>query len=131
MSHAVTTNFKPPRSPHKKRKEKARDRRPGMDPKHLANVRTLPSCISGRKPCDPHHLKIKGERGVGLKATDRWAVPLTRDEHVDVEKLASKREEAWFTARGIACYELAAALWSNRHNVETMAAVLEAHRGKA
>ena len=114
MNSVVTTNFKPPRSPHKKREPKARDRREGMDPKHVANVAKLRSCISGKTPCEPHHLRVAQERGVGLKATDRWCVPLTREEHNEVHRLGSRKEEQWFVKRGVACYALAYALWANK-----------------
>ena len=123
-------NFKPRKNPNKKLEPKAASKRPGMDRAHLAMIRTLPSCISGRQPCDPHHLRVKGERGVGLKATDKWAVPLTRDEHDEVHKVGSRKEEAWFAARGISnCYELASALWAAGKSRDLMLRVLEAHRG--
>jgi hypothetical protein len=127
----VTPRFKPPRSPHKVKRERARDRRPGMDPEHVRNVAKLPSCISGKKPCDPHHLKKKDERGVSLKATDRWCVPLTRDEHMEIERMGSRREVEWFKAKGIDDpFGLAAALWFNRGDLETMELVVRTHRGK-
>ena len=126
----VITRFKESKNPNRKGSPKASARRPGMDAEHLKNIRELPSCISGKgPPCDPHHLKIKGERGVSLRSTDRWAVPLTREEHMEVENLGSRREERWFLDKGIRCYELANALWGARGFKEVMLKIIEAHRG--
>lgn len=131
MMGQVTTRFKPPRTPNKPKKESAASKRPGMDPKHVSDVGKLPSCISGRKPCDPHHLKIKKERGVGLKATDRWCVPLTREEHDDVQPRNQTQELAWFKKRGIDPYALANALWFNKGDIKTMQKVVETHLNMA
>lgn len=122
-------NFKEPKNPNKKREQKAAEKRPGMSPEHLAKIRQLPSCISGKGPCDPHHLLIKRERGVGLRATDRWTVPLTRHEHDELHRKVhnEKQEEAWFKERGIDCYELADALWHSNHDLESMQKVFVAH----
>lgn len=95
-----------------------------MDKKHLANIRLLPSVLSHREPCEPHHLRIKQERGVGLKATDRWAIPLTHEEHMAVHMVGSKREEEWFAAKGIACYAIAYSLWANRGDLEAMRKII-------
>jgi hypothetical protein len=121
----VTPRFKVPKS--LRRERKARDERPGMSAKYLAAIRKLPSCISGRSPCEAHHLRIKEERGVSMRATDRWAVPLTWDEHHDVHRVGSRREEAWFKQHGIDARALAEALWNNKHSEETMLLVLRAH----
>jgi hypothetical protein len=74
-------------------------------------------------------LRIKEERGVGLKATDQWCVPLTRDEHIQVHTVGSRKECEWFRERGVECYELAIALWTNRHNEDAMLKVIIKHRG--
>jgi hypothetical protein len=134
----VLANFKPTiseREKAKRNREPAASRRPGMSPEHLELIRQLPSCVSGRAGrCDPHHLKsgpAKAERSVGQKATDRWTVPLKRDEHDELERISSKREEAWFRERGIAdVVELANALWINTGDLGRMRAVLQAHMGK-
>ena len=123
----VITHFKKPRNPHKKLRAKSASRRPGMDPNHVKMVATLPSCISGKYPCDAHHLRVRAERGTSLRATDRWCVPLTREEHNECHKLGSKREEAWFLKQKIACYELANALWGARGFRDVMLRIIEAH----
>lgn len=99
-----------------------------MDPDHLTLIRQLPSCLSGKNSCDPHHLRVSSERGIGLKATDKWAIPLTRREHIDCHKVGSKKERDWFLARGIDAYALAADLWEATGNLEKMRKIVENHR---
>ena len=96
------------------------DRSTFMDKKHLENIRKLPSCLSGRTPCHAHHLRLTGERGVGMKATDRWAIPLTPEEHRDVHTVGSSKEEQWFYDRGLLCYILARRLWDKKDDFEAM-----------
>jgi len=129
----VRTFFKPPKAP-KRKEPNAASKRPGMSPEYLAAIRRMPSCISGLRPCDPHHLKCGAagrERGIGLKATDRYAIPITRDEHNQIERLGSRQEFAHFMKHGINCLELATALWNARGDDEAMLRVIEAHRGRS
>jgi hypothetical protein len=124
----VTPRFKQARAP-KTRGRKARDERPGMSAGYLAAIRKLPSCISGKSPCEAHHLKCAGGRGVGLRAEDKWALPLTHDEHINgVERIGSRNEFKWFQDRGINPLDLATALWAAWPDQEKMLSVLIAHR---
>lgn len=59
-----------------------------------------------------------------MKATDRWAIPLTHDEHLAVHMVGSKEEEEWFAKRGIACYALAFQLWANKEDLEEMRRII-------
>lgn len=123
----IIGNFKPPKNPNKPRVDK-RAEWPGNSKEHLKLIRRLPSCISGERPCDPHHLKIKEERGVGMRSRDKWAVPLTRDEHDHLEAQGSRNELRWFKKHGIENpYELANALWKASPNLETMTKIVEAY----
>lgn len=92
--------------------------RDGMSATHLANIRKLPSCVSGKRGCEAHHLcggPAATERGVSRKASDRWAVPLTHEEHMDLHTFGSRLEREWFANRGIVdVYGLADALWNAR-----------------
>jgi hypothetical protein len=125
----VLPRFKIRRLP-KVRVATSASKRAGMSPAYLAAIRRLPSCVSGQTPCEAHHLKCAGGRGVSLKAEDKWAVPLTRDEHINgVERVGSKREFDWFRVRGINCLDLAAALWAAFPDEAKMLRVLNAHRG--
>lgn len=133
----VIPNFRPSvrqRLEAKARKESAARKRPGMSEAHLVLIRQLPCCASGwRAPSDAHHLRqgLSNERGVGRKATDRWAVPLSRRMHDDLHRLGSRRELEWFQAHGIEDpLELANALWANTGDLERMRKVLEVHMGR-
>lgn len=118
-------NFKQPVNPNKKRVP-LRDKLAGNSKTHLALIRKLPSCVSGRRPCDPHHLHV--DRGMGLRARDKWCVPLTRDEHDHLHSVGSKNELAWFKKHGIENpYELAKALWKASGDLGAMAKIVEAH----
>jgi hypothetical protein len=103
------------------------DRDAYLDAKHLANIRLLASCVSGMWPCEAHHLRWSVERGVGMKATDRWAVPLTMEEHRELHTIGSREEEHWFLDRGVACYVLASQLWFRRGDLSAMRLALDKH----
>lgn len=134
------TPLKPRRTPLKRSTKpirarnpnRAADRRPGMSKNHLALIRLLPCCITGRPgPNDPHHLTsgpAAKERGVGLKATDRWAVPLSRVPHDQVQNIGSRNEQAWFRERGIAdVVALAAELWQATGDPAEMQRAIRRH----
>lgn len=123
----IIGNFKPGKNPNRT-KVSPREKWEGNSKTHLKLIRQLPSCISGRKPCDSHHLKVKEQRGVGMKARDMWTVPLTRDEHDHLEAQGSRNELRWFKERGIENpYELASALWKNTGDIERMTKIVEAY----
>jgi hypothetical protein len=110
--------------------------RPGMSPLHLENIRGLPcSVCEERRGIEAHHLKsgpAASERGVSLKATDRWAVPLCgMAHHPEIERIGSKQERDWFLSRGIDPHALAQALWDARRDPVRMDFVLRAHKQSA
>jgi hypothetical protein len=123
LGDKVWGNFRRPT----KRKKRARDKREGMSREHITLVSMLPSCISGLRPCDPHHLRVKEERGVGLRATDRWCVPLTREEHRLVHTVGSRLEEDWFAERGVDARKLAEDLWKATGDLVRMSEIVEEH----
>jgi hypothetical protein len=108
--------------------------RPGMDPRHLTMLRRLACTVCPEhRATDPHHLKsgpCVRERGVGMKATDRW-IPLCWLHHDELERLGSRRERDWFLERGIDPHLLAQALWFARGDYEKMLRVLTAHKQQA
>lgn len=131
----VIGNFRPSISERVKKKPSAQERREGNSEKHKLLIRLLPCCASGKRaPSDPHHL-LSGpagkERGVGMKATDRWLVPLSREKHDELHRLGARREQAWFAEHGIAdVYELANALWHATGDLKLMEKVLRAHMNR-
>ena len=78
---------------------------------HLAFVRELECPIyPGERPIEAHHLlRADPSRGIGRKAADRYAIPLSRKAHSELH--ACGGEESWLAARGIDGRALAAALW--------------------
>ena len=58
------------------------------DDNYLDFIRGLPSCLSGKQPVDPCHVRYadlrygKRETGAGEKPYDLWTLPLTREEHM-------------------------------------------------
>lgn len=118
-----------------KHKSTFRQERPGMSEKHLSLIRQMPCCVCMEaRPkviVDPHHLKsgpAKAERGVYLKATDRWSLPCCRVHHEMVERLPSTKETQFFMDAGVDPHDLALALWQATGDVERMVAVLIGHR---
>lgn len=106
-----------------------REDREGMDEKHLAMIRQMPCTHCLKIPaCEAHHLKCTGERGMSIKSTDRWTVPLCRIHHDEVENVGAKREIAWFQDIGLDPLELAQDLWKARGALPRMVRVLMAHR---
>lgn len=110
-------------------------RREGNCEKHKAMIRQLVCCIPGCKhapPNDPHHLKsgeARGQRGIGMKATDRFCVPLCRRHHDQLENLPSSQEIKWFQDMGLDdAHALADALWRAPRTVSAMTAIVMAHR---
>ena len=85
--------------------------RSGMSRDHLAYVRSL-SCpiYPDEGPIEAHHLlRADRTRGIGRRAADRYAIPLSTKAHRELH--AAGDEEAWLAARGIGGRALAAALW--------------------
>lgn len=95
--------------------------REGDDPKYLTAIRQLPSCVSGKRPCEAHHLlHVDGPKGVGRKNEDRYAVPLTADEHRLVHSKGD--DEAALMELGVDARALTSALWAayRKGGVEAM-----------
>jgi hypothetical protein len=134
-------NFRPDFKTDRPRRERARDRRAGMSSSHLARIRQLQCTVCyERRNLDAHHLKsgpARSERGIGLKATDRWAIPLCRIHHDEVERLGSRREPGYFDDYGIEPHCLADALWrqssdrDHEKSIDNMLAVLHRHQIQA
>jgi hypothetical protein len=105
--------------PAKKTKKRWHELRPGMDDTHRLLCKTLPSCVSGlRTQIDPHHLMggpASATRSFGVRSTDRWIVPVTREEHNDLDGPHGRggpyREFSWFLTEGVNPYAYACGLW--------------------
>lgn len=131
----ILGNFKPSRSERLKAKRNRDPRadRDGNSETHLAAIRKLPCCIPTCNVvgCDVHHLKMTGtqDRGMALRAPDRFGVPMCRDHHEQVERIGSKNEASWFEKRGIDSIDLAGALWAASSDAAAMTKIVLAHKG--
>lgn len=130
-------NFKPSKSARLKNKrvdKTAYQRRQDKDQAHLKAIRSLPCAIPGccASPSEAHHLKQFMTRGMGMKAENKWTLPLCHEHHINgVERVGSNKEHDWFKAHGIDDpIALAAALYAASPDEEAMFKVLLAHQGK-
>lgn len=128
-------NWKPPKGYAREKLTNSQNykQRPGMSDDHLACIRQLPCCVCGHNvPNEVHHLKATGERGMGVKSTDKNGVPLCPISiggcHADVEAIGTKNERRWFLDRGIDALALADALWRATGDLDQMKRIIEAHR---
>jgi hypothetical protein len=130
----VYGNFKPSKSERlaaKRAKKPAAARRPGMSDDHLACIRKLPCCACLTMPAgEAHHLKAgTNERGAGMRSTDRWAVPLCRTHHEEIERIGSRNEPSKFAEWRIGdALNLASDLWNSTGDASRMTKILLAHR---
>lgn len=111
-------------------REAPKKERAGMSEAHLALIRQLPCAVTGKAPAgEAHHLKCTGERGMSRRSSDRWAIPLRHDPHMELERQGSRNEVSWLQAHGIADpLALAEALWAASGNLERMTKIVRAHR---
>jgi DNA recombination protein Rad52 len=81
------------------------------DPEHLKYVRTQPCLICSRTPSDAHHLRFAQSRGISLKVSDEFTVPLCRVHHDQLHQ--SGKEIDWWSAmdRDIDPLAIARTLW--------------------
>jgi hypothetical protein len=114
----------------------AQRKRPGNDAAHLANLRRLACavpCCTGAQ-IDAHHLKFgpaKPERSFGRKATDRWALPICRAHHDELEARGSRREPEFWAECGLDAPSLCIGLWNAKRDAERMRLVLRDHQQQA
>lgn len=128
-------NFKAPIRVRLKKRPSLQERREGNDKQHRKLVALLPCCITGKlPPNDPHHLcsgpAVK-ERGAGMKATDRWLVPVCREIHDELGRIGTRNEISYFLSHGIDPHELANALWNARGDLAKMTKIVRAHMGRS
>lgn len=138
----VYANFRniDPVTAAKARKPQWRAHRPGNDPKYLDALRSLGCLLGCTDPgvsVQAHHLK-SGEagkqRGVMLRATDQFAVPLCFHHHNEIERLSSAREATFFASRGVSVHLYAKQswrAWETHRDVGRLEALFVAHQREA
>ena len=85
---------------------------------HLRFVASHPCAICGRSPSHAHHVRHAQSRGLGLKVSDEFAVPLCATHHRQIH--TTGKEHEWWQERNVDPLILASALWQqsrDRHPV--------------
>ena len=81
---------------------------------HLRYVASQPCAICGRTPSHAHHIRYAQSRGLGLKVSDEFTVPLCAIHHHDLHRTTKERE--WWQERKIDPLIIARALWRESQN---------------
>ena len=76
---------------------------------HLLFVGAQPCLICRRAPSDAHHLKFAQTRGLGIKVSDEFTVPLCRVHHQELHRHGN--EAAWWANMNITPLQIAKQLW--------------------
>ena len=76
---------------------------------HLLFVGAQPRLICRRAPSDAHHLKFAQTRGLGIKVSDEFTVPLCRVHHQELHRHGN--EAAWWANMNITPLQIAKQLW--------------------
>lgn len=79
------------------------------DKAHLRRVAQQPCLVCGRLPAHAHHLKFLEPRGLGLKPSDAFAVPLCRLHHRALHDQGN--EQSWWQQHKIDPVSEAQRLW--------------------
>jgi hypothetical protein len=74
-----------------------------LDAQHLQFVRERPCIICGTSPCDAAHIKMADGRigkpmssNLGMKADDRFTLPLCRKHHERQHQVAEREFWEWY-----------------------------------
>lgn len=84
------------------------------DKAHLRYVASQPCLVCGRTPSDAHHVRFSQKRGIGLKVSGEFTVPLCRVHHRQVHHTGD--ENAWWETLKIDPLKTAGRLWASSHN---------------
>jgi hypothetical protein len=85
------------------------------DPDHRKFVAAQPCLVCGREPAHAHHLRFAQSRGLSLKVSDEFTVPLCALHHGDLHRSGSELE--WWARHGLNPHPVAAELWAKSHPV--------------
>jgi hypothetical protein len=86
------------------------------DKAHLRFVASQPCLICGRSPADAHHLRFAQSRGMGLKVSDEFTVPLCRTHHRDNHRFGDER--AWWSKQAIDPLNVSQQMWVSTRRIE-------------
>jgi hypothetical protein len=77
---------------------------------HLRFVSSKPCLVCGRQPSHAHHVRYAQERGLGMKVSDEYTVPLCSVHHDELHRVGN--EKAWWANHGIDPLKVAQELWA-------------------
>jgi hypothetical protein len=83
------------------------------DKRHRQFVASRACVVCGGKPSDAHHLRFAQPRGLGLKVSDEFTVPMCRLHHREVHR--TRNEIQWWSQFGIKPLPIAYKLWNTTH----------------
>jgi hypothetical protein len=86
------------------------------DKRHRQFVAAQACVVCGRQPADAHHLRFAQPRGLGIKVSDEFTVPLCRSHHREVHQ--TRNEMQWWAQFGIKPLEIAYRLWTATHPLQ-------------
>jgi hypothetical protein len=83
---------------------------------HLRFVASQPCLICGRSPSHAHHVRYAQFRGLSLKVSDEFTVPLCAIHHHHIHTTGKERE--WWQERNVDPLKIANALWQQSRERE-------------
>jgi len=86
---------------------------------HLRFVASQPCLICGRSPSHAHHLRYAQSKGLSLKVSDEFTVPLCAIHHHNIH--TTGREQEWWEKRKIDPLAIASQLWQQRRAQSSLA----------
>ena len=85
------------------------------DKQHLKFVASQPCLVCGRTPSDAHHLRFAQPRGLSVKSSDEFTVPLCRTHHRENHRTGRERE--WWQDKQLEPLSVAATLWRRSRGI--------------
>lgn len=85
------------------------------DKRHRQFVAAQACVVCGGQPADAHHLRFAQPRGLGIKVSDEFTVPLCRAHHREVHR--TRNEMRWWAQLGIQPMNIANKLWDQTHPI--------------
>ena len=76
---------------------------------HLRFVASQPCLICGRSPSHAHHIRYAQSKGLSLKVSDEFTVPLCAIHHRQIHTTGKERE--WWQEHNIDPLKIASGLW--------------------
>ena len=83
---------------------------------HLSFVAEQPCLVCGRSPSHAHHIRYAQPRGLGLKVSDEFTVPLCAIHHS--ENHTTGNERRWWQQRNLDPLSVARRLWQNSRSAD-------------